>query len=484
MNILDNVIDNTIKPYNLGNADLDRLLSMLHVKHCDDADIFIQNIADESWFLEDGIIKDIVCSVDQGAGFRCVVGQSTGYAYSEDFTFAALKKAAIAASSMYDLGAARKTKKIVNNAKHHIYYNSTHPLSNITDELKVGMLHEIERIARTLSPKVEKVTASISSRYEQVLIKRFDESLVADVRPLVRIGVSVVCYDGSSRNSGSASCGGRFGLEMLNTPEKLRMLATEAVDLALLQFSAKPAPAGEMTVVLGAGWPGVLFHEAVGHGLEGDFNRKGTSAFSNRIGEQVATSVCTVVDDATIADRRGSLTIDDEGTPGERTVLIENGILKAYMHDRLNARLMGSKSTGNGRRESYEYAPIPRMTNTFLEPGDHDPADIIASVADGVYAVNFSGGQVDITSGKFVFCANEAYMIKNGKISFPIKGATLIGDGPSVLQQISMVGNDFSLDKGIGICGKDGQSVPVGVGQPTVRLDKITVGGTETASTT
>ncbi|MBT4804134.1 MAG: metalloprotease TldD [Legionellales bacterium] len=482
MNILDNVIDNIIKPYDLGCPDLDNLLSLLYVKNCDDADIFIQNVADESWFLEDGIIKDIVCSLDQGAGFRCVVGQGTGYAYSEDFSLPALKKAALAAGSMHVAASGRKQVGIISSLEHNIYYGSDHPLSNITDELKVGMLHEIERLARAHSSKVEKVTASISSRYEQVLIKRFDGQLVADIRPLVRIGLSVVCCDGKDRNSGSASYGGRFGLEKLNTPEKLNMLAAEAVDLALLQFSAKPAPAGEMPVVLGSGWPGVLLHEAVGHGLEGDFNRKGTSAFSGRIGEKVASSACTVIDDATIDDRRGSLTIDDEGTPGERTVLIENGILKAYMHDRLNARLMGSKSTGNGRRESYEYAPMPRMTNTFMEPGSYDPSDIIASVDDGIYAVNFSGGQVDITSGKFVFSANEAYLIKNGKIVHPIKGATLIGDGPSVLHQVSMVGNDFSLDKGIGICGKDGQSVPVGVGQPTMRLDKITVGGTETSA--
>jgi len=475
----DCVVDALLHPYDLHANHLLGLLGSLHCPQCDDADIFIQRFADESWVLEDGIIKEAACSVEQGAGFRCVMGQTTGYAYSEDFSLEALQSAAQAASTL----AYSPHEPIAISAKTVVAkppcYAPLDPIASCADESKVQILHDLERFARAVSPTVEKVIASLSSRYEQVLIQRYDGALVSDVRPLVRVAIQVVCQRGQVRHSGSSSVGGRASLLHYSTAAMLQQLAEEAVRLASLPFGAQEAPAGELPVVLGPGWPGVLLHEAVGHGLEGDFHRKSTSAFSNRIGQQVASSACTVIDDATIADRRGSLTIDDEGMPGERTVLIENGVLKQVMQDRQNARLMGMVSTGNGRRESYEYAPMPRMTNTFLAPGPHDPEAIIASVDEGIYAVNFSGGQVDITSGKFVFTANEAYRIKNGKISTPIKAVTLTGDGAEVMQHISMLGNDLALDSGIGVCGKDGQSVPVGVGQPTLRIDKIIVGGTQ-----
>jgi TldD protein len=475
----DSLVDALLHPYELQAKHVLELLGHIHRPQCDDADIFIQRFADESWVLEDGIIKEAACSVEQGAGFRCVMGQTTGYAYSEDFSWGALQSAARAASTL----ATSPYKPVAIPAKSGAippsYYASIDPLAACTDANKVQILHDLERYARAASPTVEKVIASLSSRYEQVLIQRYDGALVSDVRPLVRVAIQVVCVRDQERHSGSSSVGGRAALTHYTAATSLQELAQEAVRLASLPFGAQEAPAGELPVVLGPGWPGVLLHEAVGHGLEGDFHRKATSAFSNRIGQQVASSVCTVIDDATIPDRRGSLTIDDEGMPGERTVLIENGILKQVMQDRQNGRLMGMASTGNGRRESYEYLPMPRMTNTFLAPGPHEPEAIIASVEEGIYAVNFSGGQVDITSGKFVFTANEAYRIKKGKIQAPIKAVTLTGDGAEVMQQISMLGNDLALDPGIGVCDKEGQSVPVGVGQPTLRIDKITVGGTQ-----
>lgn len=474
----DLIVDALLHPYDLQANNILSLLGDLHRPQCDDADIFIQRFADESWVLEDGIIKEAACSIEQGAGFRSVMGQTTGYAYSEDFSLQALQSAAKAASTL----ASTPHQPVVIPAKAPItspaYYAALDPLAAYTDAGKVELLHNLERYARAASPAVEKVIASFSSRHEQVLIQRYDGALVSDVRPLIRVAIQVVCQRDQIRHSGSSSVGGRVALSHYSSPETLQQIAEEAVRLANLPFGAEEAPAGEYPVVLGPGWPGVLLHEAVGHGLEGDFHRKSTSAFSNRIGQQVAASVCTVIDDATIMDRRGSLTIDDEGMPGERTVLIENGVLKQVMQDRQNARLMGMQSTGNGRRESYEYIPMPRMTNTFLAPGPHAPEAIIASVDDGIYAVNFSGGQVDITSGKFVFTANEAYRINNGKIGAPIKAVTLTGDGAEVMQQISMLGNDLALDPGIGVCGKEGQSVPVGVGQPTLRIDRITVGGT------
>ena len=476
---IDRVVDALLHPYDLESRHLLALMGDLHRPQCDDADIFIQRLCDESWVLEDGIIKEAACSIEQGAGFRCVMGHTTGYAYSEDFTLSALQSAAQAASTL--AGTSHQPVSIASGMMADIprHYAGIDPIAQCDDESTVRILHDLERYARAASTRVEKVIASISTRYEQVLIQRYDGVLVHDVRPLVRVAVQVVCQHDGVRHAGSHSIGGRAALRDYVSLASLQQMAEEAVRLALLPFGAEEAPAGEMPVILGPGWPGVLLHEAVGHGLEGDFHRKSTSAFSGRIGQLVASPVCTVIDDATIANRRGSLTVDDEGMPGERTVLIENGVLKQVMQDRHNGRLMGMSSTGNGRRESYEYAPMPRMTNTFLAPGPHDPEAIIASIDAGIYAVNFSGGQVDITSGKFVFTANEAYRIEKGKVTAPIKAVTLTGDGLEVMQNISMLGNDLLLDPGIGVCGKDGQSVPVGVGQPTLRIDRITVGGTQ-----
>lgn len=475
---MTNSSTNVVENFGVSIADLTKLISVLSKGNVDDADIFLQALDDEYWLLEDGVIKDLSLVRNKGAGLRCIKGDTTGYSYSEDFHFNALLKAAEAARTISAPIVAKPPLKISNMTKR--YYGTNHPLYGICDESKAAYLHKIEACARSLSDKVDKVTVSISSRYEEVLIFGLDARIVTDVRPLFRVNLTVVCASDNERHSGSSSFGGRYELSEIDKDQMAMNIANEAVNLALIQFEAKPAPAGEMTVVLGSGWPGVLLHEAVGHGLEGDFNRKGVSAFSGRIGEKVASSECTVVDDGTIQGKRGSINIDDEGTPGQRTTLIENGILKGYMHDKLSARMMGVSPTGNGRRESYEYSPLPRMTNTFLEPGKYDRLEIIESVPLGVYAANFSGGQVDITSGKFVFSANEAYMIRDGKIAEPIKDATIIGDGPSVMHQVSMVGNDFALDNGIGVCGKDGQSVVVGVGQPTLKINKITVGGTET----
>ncbi len=469
---------NVVENFGVTRTELTKLISVLSKGGVDDADIFLQAFDDEYWLLEDGVIKDLSLVRNKGAGLRCIKGDTTGYSYSEDFHFDALLKAADAARTISAPIVAKPALTISNMKKK--YYGDNHPLYGICDDSKAAYLHKIEASARSLSDKVDKVSVSISSRYEEVLIFSLDNKIVTDIRPLFRINLSVVCGSGNKRYSGSSSFGGRYELGTINKDEMALNLANEAVHLALIQFEAKPAPAGEMTVVLGPGWPGVLLHEAVGHGLEGDFNRKGVSAFSGRIGEKVASSECTVVDDGTIQGKRGSINIDDEGIPGQRTTLIEKGVLKGYMHDKLSARMMGTNPTGNGRRESYEYSPMPRMTNTFMEPGKYGHSEIIESVPLGVYAANFSGGQVDITSGKFVFSANEAYMIRDGKLAEPIKGATIIGDGPSVMHQISMVGNDFALDNGIGVCGKDGQSVMVGVGQPTLKINKITVGGTET----
>lgn len=477
-NIVDKVSNNLLSPYNLSLNSLEDLYAALLTKDSDFADIFCQKIFSESWYLEDGLIKDLSQNISQGIGFRLVHAETTGYAYTENFTLASMHKAVHAARAISSSGG----QGIV-NASHNIIapqlYTDSDPLLSISNEDKVGLLHDLDRLARSQSHKVEKVTASLNARYEEVLIRSASGAVVADIRPLVRLGVSVVCSDGSDRQTASASVGGRYESSRFLDKQVLTSLAQQAVDLALLQFDAVAAPAGSYPVVLGPGWPGVLLHEAVGHGLEGDFNRKGSSAFSGKMGEKVASECCTIVDNGAIADRRGSIAIDDEGTIGQRTVLIENGRLVSYLQDNLNASLMGVTSTGNGRRESYEYAPIPRMTNTYLEAGPHGSEEIIASVDKGIYAVNFSGGQVDITSGKFVFTASEAYMIENGKVTYPVKGATLIGDGASVLHEISMVGNDFALDQGIGVCGKDGQGVPVGVGQPTIKVNNLTIGGTE-----
>ncbi len=444
-------------------------------------DLYFQSGVHESWILEDGIVKDGSYNIEQGVGVRAISGEKTGFAYSDELSLNALQQAVIAARGVAGSGGDGQIR-IWQPASPQARYSAVDPLPGLTQAHKIALLEELDQFARSLDPRITQVMASLSGVYEEVLIAATDGTLVADVRPLVRLSVTVLAEQKNRRERGSSGGGGRCGydyfFEVEHGESRARGYVREAVRQALVNLEAIDAPAGMMPVVLGAGWPGVLLHEAVGHGLEGDFNRKGSSAFSGRIGQQVASRYCTIVDDGTLAGRRGSLSVDDEGTPTQHTVLIENGILKGYMQDKLNARLMGVASTGNGRRESYAALPMPRMTNTYMLPGDYDPQEIIASVKKGIYAPNFGGGQVDITSGKFVFSASEAYLIEDGKITAPIKGATLIGNGPEAMQQVSMVGNDLALDRGVGVCGKDGQSVPVGVGQPTLKLDEMTVGGT------
>jgi len=466
-------------PAGIEQQDVDRLIGRLMGRDVDVGELFFQYQRHESWALEDGIVKDGAFSVDQGVGVRAVAGEKTGFAYAEDIMLPSLTAATEAARSIARAGQSGSVPAPFRQ-KVPARYGAVDPIRSITEEAKVAVLGAVDVLARGLDPRVREVNVRLSASHESILVVASDGTLAADVRPLVRLDVSVIVEQNGRRERGSAGAGGRFDLSRLvggDTPESL---AREAVRTALVNLEAEDAPAGPMTVVLGPGWPGVLLHEAVGHGLEGDFNRKGSSAFSNRVGEQVASSLCTVVDDGTLEERRGSLTVDDEGTATQATVLIENGILKGYMQDKQNARLMGVASTGNGRRQSYAHVPMPRMTNTFMRPGPHDPAEIIASVDKGIYAVNFGGGQVDITSGRFVFSATEAYRIEGGRLTRPIRGATLIGNGPEVMTRISMVGNDLALDRGVGVCGKDGQSVPVGVGQPSLKIDEVVVGGTST----
>ena len=431
--------------------------------------------------LEDKIIKNGSYNIDQGVGIRAVSGEKTGFAYADQISLTALQQSASAARSIVREQGNGKVQSLhrVNNTA---LYAALDPLRAMPREEKIALLHRLDRVARAEDPRVQEVNASLTGVYEEVLVAATDGTLATDIRPLVRLSVSVLVEEDGKREHGGSGGGGRFGYEyFLGTEDgeiRAEHFAREAVRMALVNLSAVAAPAGSMPVVLGAGWPGVLLHEAVGHGLEGDFNRRGASVFSGKIGQQVTSSLCTIVDDGTIGDRRGSLAIDDEGVPGQYNVLIENGILKGYMQDKLNARLMGVDPTGNGRRESYAHLPMPRMTNTYMLAGESSPEEIIASVKNGLYAPNFGGGQVDITSGKFVFSTSEAYLIEDGKITRPVKGATLIGSGIEAMQQVSMVGNDLKLDKGVGVCGKEGQSVPVGVGQPTLKLDSITVGGT------
>ncbi len=461
----------------LQEKDLSQVLGLLGAGDVDAADIYFQHITHEMFFLEDGIIKEGSYNVDQGVGLRAISGEKTGFSYCNTLSLSALQEAARAAQAIASQGL-EKSVKIETHKAVTPLYTADNPLQTLTHAQKMELLHTCDRIARQ-EPLVSRVTVSLNGVHELILVAALDGTLQADVRPLVRLNVNVVVDSHGRRESGTAGGGGRYGYTYFIEQNSAERYAREAVRRALVNLEAKPAPAGAMKVVLGPGWPGVLLHEAVGHGLEGDFNRKGTSTFSGRIGEQVASSVCTVVDDGTLPHLRGSLTCDDEGTPTQRTVLIENGILKGYLQDKHNAFLMNTRSTGNGRRESYAALPMPRMTNTFLLPGVDTPEDIIASVDDGIYAVNFDGGSVDITSGKFVFSMSEAYKIEKGKITYPIKGATLVGMGPEVMQKISRVANDLALDTGIGVCGKDGQSVPVGVGQPTLLVDEIVVGGTQ-----
>lgn len=466
-----------LAPTGMQESDIQKILGQLLSAPIDYADIYFQASQSESWVMESGIIKEGRYSIEQGAGVRAISGEKTGFAYSDRIELPILLEAANNVKSIARHG---QTAQFGMNAitRWPQYYPDTNPLSSLSDQEKIDFLHKIDRETRKLDTRIEEVIVSLVSEYDSVLVANIDGSLAADIRPLVRMNVSVIVMENGKREQGSMGGGGRTDYRYFIEEDRALDYGREAVRLALVNLEAGEAPAGNMTVVLGAGWPGILLHEAIGHGLEGDFNRKGTSAFSGRVGERVASDLCTVVDDGTLAGRRGSLSIDDEGTPTEQTILIENGILKGYMQDRMNARLMGVKPTGNGRRESYAHLPMPRMTNTYMLPGKTHPEDIIKSVSKGLYAKNFSGGQVDITSGKFVFSASEAYLIENGKITRPVKGATLIGNGPDVLTKVSMVGNDLELDSGVGTCGKDGQSVPVGVGQPTLKIDNITVGGT------
>lgn len=467
-----------LAPAGLSQNEIQKVLGSVLGHTIDAADLYFQAARSEAWSLEEGIVKNATYASDRGVGVRAISGEKTGFAYSDDILLPALEHAAIAARSIAKQGQSHQVQAW-HTDKALTLYKSVDPLTSLGEIDKVKLLQKVDRYARGKDPRVREVMVSLSGSYEVVLIAGSDGTWAADIRPLVRFNVQVIAQQGERREMGFSGGGGRMDYHYFLEQDRTLHYADEAVRQALVNLEAIDAPAGTMPVVLGPGWPGVLLHEAVGHGLEGDFNRKGSSAFSGRVGERVATPLCTVVDDGTLMGRRGSLNIDDEGTPTERTVLIENGILRGFMQDKLNAHLMGQKSTGNGRRESYAHQPMPRMTNTYMLAGQDDPHEIIRSVKKGLYAVNFGGGQVDITSGKFVFSASEAYLIEDGKITTPVKGATLIGNGPDVLTRVSMVGHDLQLDTGIGVCGKEGQSVPVGVGQPTLKIDSLTVGGTK-----
>ena len=466
-----------LSPYGLAESDLQTVLDQLMGHSIDNADLYFQISRHESWMLEDGIVREGHHGIEQGVGVRALSGEKTGFAYSDEIMLPALTEAAAAARAIARSGRQGSVQAWQQSSAQQLYLPAD-PLDSLDADQKIALLRKLDAEARRLDPRIKQVVVSLAGSHEIVLVAASDGTLAADVRPLVRMNVSVIAEQGDRREQGTAGGGGRIDYSYFQQQDHGLEYAREAVRQALLNLEAVPAPAGPMPVVLGPGWPGVLLHEAVGHGLEGDFNRKGSSAFSGRMGEQVASPLCTIVDDGTLPDRRGSLNMDDEGTSTQQTVLIENGILKGYMQDKLNASLMGQTPTGNGRRESYAHLPMPRMTNTYMMAGEHDPQEIIGSVDKGLYAVNFGGGQVDITSGKFVFSSSEAYLIEKGKVTRPVKGATLIGNGPEVMTRVSMVGNDLALDRGVGVCGKEGQSVPVGVGQPTLKIDSITVGGT------
>jgi len=465
-----------LAPAGLTPARLSQVIGAIHEHDVDFADLYFQHARFESWSLEEGIVKAGSFNIDRGVGVRAVSGDRQAFAYSDDITAAALDEAAAAVRAIGRQGQSSSAPLGKRGQARHLYRGDD-PVSSLDEASKVALLERLEKMARARDPRVQQVMASLAGEQETVLIARSDGEIVADVRPLVRVSITVIVEENGRREQGHCGGGARLDYGYF-TDAQLDSYARQAVDQALINLAARDAPAGNMTVVLGNGWPGILLHEAIGHGLEGDFNRKGTSAFSGRVGQRVAAPGVTVVDDGTLGERRGSLNLDDEGNPTQRTVLIEDGILRGYMQDRLNAGLMKAGHTGNGRRESFAHLPMPRMTNTIMLAGTHDPAEIIASVKNGLYAANFGGGQVDITSGKFVFSAAEAYMIEDGKVTYPVKGATLIGNGPDALTRVSMVGNDLALDAGVGTCGKDGQSVPVGVGQPTLRIDGLTVGGT------
>ena len=466
-----------LMPASLDIPKLQNVLGDMMSHKIDYADLYFQYSRSESWGLEEGQVKSGNFSIDQGVGVRAVSGEKTAFAYSDDINLAALQEAAKVTKAISSFGHEQTyTSQVIKRQTSQLYLPQD-PIASLSADAKVRLLERIEAIARKIDSRITQVTASIAGEYEVIMVARHDGVMAADVRPLVRLGINVIAESNGRREQGSAGGGGRFDYSYF-TDEILHDYAQKAVHQALVNLDARAAPAGSMTVVLGAGWPGILLHEAIGHGLEGDFNRKGSSAFSNMIGQQVAAKGITIVDDGTISDRRGSLSVDDEGNQTNRTMLIEDGILRGYIQDTLNARLMNMPVTGNARRESYAHIPMPRMTNTYMLNGNMPPEEIIKSVKKGLYAANFGGGQVDITSGKFVFSAAEAYMIEDGKITYPVKGATLIGNGPEILKRVSMIGNDMSLDSGVGTCGKEGQSVPVGVGQPTLKIDALTVGGT------
>lgn len=466
-----------LEPVGLGEHEIQATLDRLLLHCIDSADLYFQDKRFESWSLEDGIVKEGNLSITQGVGVRAVSGEKTGFAYSDDMIFPALTSAATSARAIARSGGNGRLQAW-HSAPGQRLYQAKNPINRFSERDRVRLLETVDAEARRQDSRIKQVVVNLSGEYNTVLIAASDGTLTGDVRPLVRLRVTVIAEQSGRREQGTAGGGRRADYSYFLQDERALEYAREAARQAILNLSAGDAPAGTMTVVLGAGWPGILLHEAIGHGLESDFNRKGTSAFSGRIGERVATAQCTVVDDGTLPSRRGSLNVDDEGTTTEQTVLIESGILMRYMQDKLNAKLMGMPVTGNGRRESYAHVPMPRMTNTYMRSGSYDPEEIIGSVDKGLYAANFGGGQVDITSGRFVFSANEAFLIENGKVTHPVKGATLIGNGPDVLTRVSMVGNDLELDSGIGTCGKEGQCVPVGVGQPTLRIDGLTVGGT------
>ncbi len=474
----DIAADVLLGPSDLGIEDLDRGLARLMARRPDFGDLYLQDSSYESWTLEDGIVREGTFSADRGLGVRAIDGERTGFAYADELSIAALTETVDMARSIARSGSSQRVEARMRRDTPRLYA-AENPIGSWADQAKVDALLRADRLARNKDPRVEQVMASLVAAHETILVVGSDGTWAADVRPLVRMNVTVLMAANGRREQGFAGVGARNDYPSLLGNETIADLVNEAVRQAEVNLEAVAAPAGAMPVVLGPGWPGVLLHEAIGHGLEGDFNRKGTSAFSGRVGERVASTVCTVVDDGTLLDRRGSLTVDDEGQPTQCTTLIDGGVLAGYMQDKLNAGLMGARLTGNGRRESFAHAPMPRMTNTYMLAGESDPQEILAGVERGLYAPNFAGGQVDITSGKFVFAASEAYLVERGKLTAPVKGAMLIGSGPEVLTRVSMVGNDLQLDPGVGVCGKDGQSVPVGVGQPTLKIDSLTVGGTE-----
>ncbi|WP_116963514.1 metalloprotease TldD [Fastidiosibacter lacustris] len=471
--------EHLLQPFALNLESLKAQLEIFNQKTLDFGDLYLQKIIAESWMLEDEVVKHGSFGIEQGIGVRAVYQGETGFAYADDLALSTIEK--LIKTSLYLLKNANpltKTQKLF-TPKIKRLYRSISPLNSISTEGKIAFLHEVNRYTKALDNKIEQVSISLASNIEMILILNTDGLCVMDVRPLVRMNINLILHNDGKRESYSAGGGGRYDYHFFLENELWKSYVHEAYEGAKTNLNAKPAPSGKMPVVLGAGWPAVLLHEAVGHGLEGDFNRKGSSHFCGKIGHKVASEKCTVIDEGCIENRRGSLNVDDEGTPTQKTILIENGILKSYIHDRISAKAFNVSLTGNGRRQSYAHLPLPRMTNTYMLPGEDKFEDMIASIDHGIYATHFNGGQVDITSGQFVFVMDQAYSIKNGKICYPIKGASLIGHGPQIMQKISMIGKDFTLDSGVGVCGKEGQSIPVGVGQASLKIDEITVGGSE-----